>query len=129
MKKFQYPLRPGMKVINETTGCCPSASLICDKSTCPPKQKYCNEEFYEIVPIIDPTACCEEFKCIPPKNQCIVLIDGKKYLKGIGEKWPTKDSCLTKECTIDSNGSPIEKELRETCPQMCGLVSYLIFKI
>lgn len=114
-----------MFIVNDTSGCCATSSLVCDKLKCPPIPKNCSEEFYEIIKLdqigLKEELCCDTYKCVPPKNKCIVTIDGKKYLKPIGEKWPTSDPCLTKECTVDMNGIPIEKETRQTCTEKCDL--------
>lgn len=115
-----------MVVVNDTSGCCATSSLVCEKSTCAAKPTKCSEQFYEIIKL-DPVGlkeeiCCDEYKCVPPKNKCIVVMDdGKKYLKSIGEKWPTKDPCLTKECTVDNNGLPLVKEVYQKCNEKCDI--------
>lgn len=125
LPKYTFPLKPGMVIVNDTSGCCATSNLICNKLKCPPKPKNCSEAFYEITTIEDAGSkdeqCCDLYKCVPPKNKCIVTIDGKKYLKAIGEKWPTSNPCLTKECTVDVNSNPIEKEIRQTCTEKCEL--------
>lgn len=128
-KKFPLPLEPGMKVITDSSGCCPTTSLICDKTLCKPKLKDCKEKFYEVVKEISKNdkQCCEEYKCVPPKDKCIVEIDGEKYLKSPGEKWPTKDNCLTKECSFDNSGKLQIKEIKEVCDVRCELVSILFY--
>lgn len=111
-------LRPGEKIIQEASGCCPTSKIVCDKSTCPVKSIRCEHDFYEVVrkanqPI---DACCDEYECQPPKNVCIVEIDGVKKLKNVDETWPTNDPCLTRKCTYGPGGSLLVAEARLPCP-------------
>jgi hypothetical protein len=115
-------LLPGFNVAIDNTGCCPASKLVCDKSTCPPKPKSCAEEFYEVEEQVTPAdACCQEFKCVPPKSTCIVTINGKKTLKKIDEIWTTADPCVTESCSFDTNGNPVVKTKTETCRNLCEL--------
>lgn len=120
-KQFGLPLKAGMKIVDDTSGCCPSKSLVCDKSKCPAKPAGCDLEFYEVITSPAATAqdCCEPFECVPPKNKCIVIVDGKKYLRAVGEKWLTPNPCITKQCTMDPSGKLVEKEMREVCREIC----------
>lgn len=112
-----------MKVFTDTSGCCPTSKLVCDKSLCPPKLKKCEKEFYELVKIDGvKDECCEQLKCIPPKNKCIVEIDGKKVLKTFGDKWVTKDPCITKMCAFGADDLPYVKETKEQCTNACETV-------
>lgn len=112
------PLKPGEKMATDTTGCCPVHRIVCDKSKCPNKPAKCDQELYEVfkLPAADPDQCCEEFKCSPPKDKCLVEIDDKKYLKTPGEKWPTSDACLTKLCSYGPDGETKVLEEIEQCP-------------
>lgn len=116
-------LLPGITVAIDNTGCCPVSKLVCDKSKCPPKPSTCAEEFYEVEKQETlPDACCEEYKCIPPKSRCIVTIGKKKTLKKVDEVWPTDDLCVSETCNFDTNGNPIIKSKKETCINICEIV-------
>ncbi|XP_031619378.1 hemocytin isoform X2 [Contarinia nasturtii] len=118
------PLRAGEKLVKQTTGCCPQDEIVCDKSTCPIKPTKCDQLFYELIKKDDHTSdlCCDEFICVPPKNLCLLQIDGKTITKKIGESWPTDEPCIKKKCTYGANGSPIISEEKEICPvKLCGL--------
>lgn len=58
-------LEPGQKTVIDTTGCCPTSKLICDKSTCPPKPPQCTEAFYSVEKTQTATdkICCDIFEC------------------------------------------------------------------
>lgn len=113
-------LRPGEKVILDKSGCCPVEKTVCDTTLCPKKIDKCAEQFYEIqTQPKDSADCCESSKCVPPKDRCIVEIDGKKYLKSFNEKWPTESPCIKKLCSIDANGKPVVKDDIETCLVDC----------
>lgn len=111
------PLRAGETLITDKSGCCPVNKVVCDKSTCPAKILFCEEEYYEIVPIdkVVGDACCEEFKCIPPRDHCIAEINGKKQLKTIDEVWMTKDPCVHNRCAFGEGGRPVQVDERQKC--------------
>lgn len=111
-------LRPGEKVVHETSGCCPTSKIVCDKSACPVKPLGCDSDFYEVIrkPNEATDACCDEYECQPPQNKCIVDIDGIKKLKNIDEIWPTHDPCLSKKCAYGVGGSLIAIEVQQSCP-------------
>lgn len=112
-------LLPGEVIVMETSGCCPVKKVICDKSKCAPKPTTCDEQFHEVVKDDTYTnSCCDEFKCIPPKNQCIVDVDGKKKLKNIGEIWSTKEPCLHKKCAYGVNGALVAVDEKQICAVM-----------
>lgn len=58
-------LEPGMKIVNDNTGCCPVSKLVCDKSTCPSKPPQCSEAFYVMEKTITASdkICCDIFEC------------------------------------------------------------------
>lgn len=121
-------LEPGQKVVIDSTGCCPTSKVICDKSTCPPKPLNCVEEFYMVEKIPSkPDECCEKFKCVPPGTHCIATIGGKKVLKKVDEIWSSGDPCLIEQCRFDTNGDPVVKSKKETCNNVCQLVSLTKF--
>lgn len=109
-------LQPGEVIINETSGCCPTRKVICDKSKCPPKPLKCEEQFYELVKNNTVSnACCDRFDCVPPKNLCIVEIDSVKKLKNIDEIWTTKDPCQNKKCAYGPNGQLVTIDEKQIC--------------
>lgn len=117
------PLTPlnvklGEKVVADVSGCCPTHKVVCDKSKCPVKPVRCDQEFYEVYELdaIEVDQCCIEFICKPPKNKCLIDIDGKKYLKNPGDKWSTSNPCITKLCSYGPNGVTIVTEVIEKCP-------------
>lgn len=110
-------LLPGEAIVTETSGCCPKKKVICDKSKCPSKPEKCDDEFHELIKDDSSTNnCCDTFKCIPPKNQCIVEVDGKKKLRNIGEIWSTKEPCIHKKCAFGSNGLLVAVDEKQICP-------------
>lgn len=120
------PLRIGEKIINETTGCCPTSTIVCDKFQCPAKPNKCNQEFYEVVQKdnLPVDVCCDEFECVPPKKNCIADINGVKKLKNIGEIWSTSDPCMHKKCTYGAGGILIEINEKQACPVFTCSVGY-----
>lgn len=68
---------------------------------------------------------CNLLFLVPPTNKCIVEIDGKKVLKTVGDKWLTKDPCITKICAFGSDNIPFIKEVKEQCTEICEPVSYI----
>lgn len=122
-------LEPGIKVVVDSTGCCPTSKLICDKSTCPAKPTSCSEEFYVVEKIPSKAEeCCEKFKCVPPESHCIATVGGKKVLKKIEESWPTANVCVTEQCRYDTNGNPVVKSTEQNCITVCQLVSNYILE-
>lgn len=120
-----HTLKPGEKMVTDTTGCCPVHKIVCDKSKCPAKPLSCDQEFYEVTKVttnglmdsLDADECCAEYKCAPPKDKCLVVVDGKKTLKSPGDKWPTQDACLTKLCVWGPAGETKEQDEIEQCPR------------
>lgn len=109
-------LKIGEKIVVDKAGCCPIEKKVCDETLCPKKIEKCQEPFYEPQKIDKKyEECCDSYKCVPPKDKCIVEIDGKKVLKGFGNSWPTENPCLKKVCTIDGQGKPTVKDDIETC--------------
>lgn len=55
----------GFKTLVDSTGCCPTSKLVCDRSLCPVKPAKCVKEFYEvqIVKTANKTGCCDEYEC------------------------------------------------------------------
>lgn len=117
-------LLPGEKIVQESSGCCPTSKIVCDKSTCPMKPLRCEHDFYEVVrqanQAID--ACCDVYECQSPPNVCIVEIDGMTKLKNVDEVWATTDPCVSKKCVYGAGGSLIATDVQQTCPiTSCGL--------
>lgn len=116
-----HSLKPGEKMVTDTTGCCPVHKIVCDKSKCPAKPLRCEHEFFEVTKVDQPTTtateCCVEYKCAPPKDKCLVEIDGKKSIKSPGDKWDTADACLTKLCVWGPDGETKEQDGIEQCPR------------
>lgn len=118
------PLLPGEYLANETKGCCPREVIVCDKTKCPTEPDKCDQEFYEVAKkkVNQVDLCCEEFICVPPKNRCLVEINGKTIAKKVGEFWPTEQPCLRKTCSYSSNGLPTVIDAKEVCPNTnCGI--------
>lgn len=111
-------LRPGEKIVQETTGCCPTSKIVCDKSTCPVKPLRCEHDFYEVVRDANqaPDTCCDAYECQPPQNVCIVDIDGENKLKSVGDSWTTRDPCLSKKCAYGAGGSLVAIDVQQSCP-------------
>lgn len=112
-------LRPGEKIVQETSGCCPTTKIVCDKSTCPMKPVRCEHDFYEVVRKVNPSLddeCCDEYECQPPPNACIVEVDGVKKLKSIDDVWTTQDPCLSKKCSYGVGGAVIVVDVHQSCP-------------
>jgi von Willebrand factor len=113
-----------MKKAIDTTGCCPTAKLVCDKSQCPAKPKSCKEPMFEVVPKPEtPDSCCEEWDCVSPKNLCVVPVDGKNVMKAINDKWPTPDPCWSKVCAYGPDGKPTVTDQKQMCSIKCEPVS------
>lgn len=109
-------LKPGEKIVMENTGCCPIEKKVCEPSLCPKPIAKCQELFFEPQRIEKKYGeCCDSFQCVPPKDKCIVEIDGKKMLKGFGNSWPTANPCMKKVCNIDGKGKPHVQDDIETC--------------
>lgn len=109
-------LKPGEKVVVENTGCCPMEKKVCDLSLCPKKVDKCSQLFFEPQKLERKYEdCCDTYLCVPPKDKCIVEIEGKKVVKGFGNSWPTANPCLKKVCTIDGSGKPTVQDDMETC--------------
>lgn len=119
-------LQPGEDIVKELTGCCPSSKIVCDKTKCPEKPSKCDQEFYEV--IADETTlkhdCCPKFKCVPPKNVCIVDIKGEKKLKNIGEVWSTDDICIHQKCTYGAGGELISVPEKQPCPEFTCSIGF-----
>lgn len=114
--KNLLPLDNGERIEVDSTGCCPINKIICDTTLCPAKPFKCNEEFYEVNKIvINEAKCCDEYKCEPPKDYCIVQVNGKKQLKNIADTWPTDDPCVHKKCTFGEGGIATIVVDKQTC--------------
>lgn len=111
------PLEAGEKLITETTGCCPVAKIICDKSRCPAKPIKCDNPFFTVHELIPkkPEQCCPEFECKPPADKCIVEIGGAKKLLNLGETLPTTDPCIMDKCIREPDGSLTMEGLLQDC--------------
>lgn len=88
-----------VKVIN-SSGCCPSASIICQPETCPPPP-VCSE--FLILTTTHGESCCPSHECVPPPLTCLheyeysnselggerQLSTSEKHtaLKHVGEVW------------------------------------------
>ncbi|XP_059615285.1 hemocytin [Phlebotomus argentipes] len=119
---FPAQLLPGFKVFEDTSGCCPTARLECDKSLCPPPITQCSEEFFEVVKTeAKSDECCDSFKCTEPKGVCIVQENGKNSIKKIGDKWKSSDPCLLLVCTVSLSGSVIVSAEKEICEDDCKM--------
>lgn len=118
------PLRLGEKLVKETKGCCPQEVIVCDKTTCPSKPVKCDLPFYEIIKKEQEHAnvCCEEFMCAPPKNLCLVELNGKTIARKVGESWPTEKPCIKKKCVFGGNSLATVSEEQDICPvKQCAL--------
>lgn len=118
------PLRPGEHLVNETTGCCPKSKIVCDKTKCEPAPGKCPQKFYEVVKTnsAQDGLCCDQYVCTPPKNLCLVEIDGHRIAKKIDEFWPTENPCTRKKCIYNASGTPIVADQKEQClVQTCTL--------
>lgn len=111
------PLRLGEKLVKEMKGCCPQEVIVCDKLTCPPPPVKCDEQFYEIVKKEQEytDSCCEEFICAPPKNLCLIELNGKTTARKVSEIWPTEKPCIKKKCIYAANGVATITEEKEIC--------------
>jgi von Willebrand factor len=113
----------------DTSGCCPTMKLVCDKTKCPPKPKACTEALFELLPKpTTPDSCCDEWECVLPKNMCVVTVDGKKVMKNINEKWPTTDPCWSKLCVYGPDGKPTAKDEKQMCNVKCDPVSFYFWR-
>lgn len=110
-------LQPGEQIIEEAGGCCPTSSIICDKSKCPSKPAKCDQDYYVVVvdDAIPEDSCCPQFKCVPPKNACIVPADGGKQLKNVGETWSTDDACSRAKCAYGEDGALMVVQEKQPC--------------
>lgn len=58
----------------------------------------------------------------PPKDACIVEINGKMVLKRLGEKWIEETSpCIENLCSYGPSNTMIVSEKHETCDVSCPL--------
>lgn len=120
------PLRVGEHLVNQTNGCCPQEVIVCDKSKCPAKLTKCDQAFYEVdkKEPTDTNLCCDEFICIPPKNLCLIEVDGKTIAKNIGDIWPTNSPCTKKKCIYSANGLPTVSEETQSCPAVVCAIGF-----
>lgn len=111
------PLRPGEHLVNETTGCCPRSVIVCDKMKCPPQPSKCAQKFYEVVKTTSSQddLCCDEYTCAPPKNLCLIDVDGHRVAKKIEEVWPGDSPCVRKTCAYSASGTAIITDKIEQC--------------
>lgn len=111
-------LQPGFIQVTNTSGCCPKFMTICDPQTCPLAPS-CPE--YHELKIDIKNACCNIYKCDPPKDLCLYNIKFESKIemtehivaKKLGEQWMDgkctscicessekgpKPTCFTTEC-------------------------------
>lgn len=111
-------LQPGFIQVTNTSGCCPKFMTICDPQTCPSAPS-CPE--YHELKIDIKNACCNIYKCDPPKDLCLYNIKFESKIemtehivaKKLGEQWMDgkctscicessekgpKPTCFTTEC-------------------------------
>ncbi|XP_059618869.1 uncharacterized protein LOC132263226 [Phlebotomus argentipes] len=102
----------------ELVECCANLKDLCDKTRCPLKPVACKEDFNEI--IIRKGVCCDEYICKPPKDKCVVRIDGRSVLKSLGDTWDSDDPCSKHICDYGPEGKPMEKTFKEYCYHTCN---------
>lgn len=108
-------LQHGQKIITETSGCCPTYKIVCDKSLCPPKIK-CTKEFYELVAVeSNGDICCDLYICSPPRDRCLIELNGRTIVKKPNELWPTDDPCIMEKCSYTIGGLLIVTDELEKC--------------
>uniref|UniRef100_A0A7G3ARV2 Putative multicopper oxidase n=1 Tax=Lutzomyia longipalpis TaxID=7200 RepID=A0A7G3ARV2_LUTLO len=102
----------------ELVQCCANLKDLCDKTRCPLKPVACKEEFHEVV--MKKGVCCDEYKCAPPKDKCIVRINGRAALKNLGDTWDSDDPCTKHICDYGMDGKAQEKTFKEYCYHTCN---------
>uniref|UniRef100_A0A1B0CRT0 VWFC domain-containing protein n=1 Tax=Lutzomyia longipalpis TaxID=7200 RepID=A0A1B0CRT0_LUTLO len=121
-EEFPQKLLPGFRVVKDSSGCCPTSRLECDRSLCPPKISKCQEEFFEVTETpAKEGECCDVVRCEEPKGVCIVTEGASSVLKKIGEKWKSSDPCLNLICSITPSGSVTVSAEKETCDDQCKI--------
>lgn len=105
----------------ELVQCCANLKDLCDKTRCPLKPVACKEEFHEVA--VKKGVCCDEYMCAPPKDRCIVRINGRAVLKNLGDTWDSDDPCTKHICDYGMDGKAQEKTYKEYCYHTCNNVS------
>lgn len=105
-------LRLGEKIVQDSSGCCPTSKIVCDKSTCPVKPAECDYVIYDDASM----PCCGLYECRPPKDMCIAEIDRIKKLENVGKIESTQDPCVSKKCSYGPSGNVHVVDVKQTCP-------------
>ncbi|XP_055854171.1 hemocytin [Episyrphus balteatus] len=114
------PLKTGEKLVSDFSGCCPTQTIICDTNTCPEMVTSCSKKFYEAKIVTHLGDCCPSLVCSPPKDNCIVEIDGIETLKSLGDTWKApEDPCIKNQCVYGPNDTTQVTKITEKCDTKC----------
>ncbi|GAB0095780.1 Multicopper oxidase [Sergentomyia squamirostris] len=111
-------MNPEQNVTAEIIECCAEIEKLCDQTRCPIKPAACKEDYYEIVS--KKGKCCDEYFCAPPKDKCIVTINGTTTLKNLGDIWNSVDPCSKYSCDYGSEGITEVTTIKEYCTNSCN---------
>lgn len=107
----------GESIRTDATGCCPVHEKKCNPAICASKMVQCDEYYIKAI-ANDNSTCCPNYECVPPKDKCIVQIDGKKILKNVNDMWDSFNPCIQHRCAFSISGSMETVDDVQLCPKL-----------